>query len=72
MGNPIVVKKLTPEGGPQQFCLCIDKRKLNSLLLAVTQAMGTKKGAFALMPLLKINELFALLKGVKYFTALDF
>ena len=33
--------------------------------------MGTKKYAFTLMPLPKINELFALLKGVKYFTALD-
>ena len=46
-------------------------RKLNSLLLAVTPTTGTKKGAFALMPLLKIDELFALLKGTKYFTALD-
>ena len=67
----VVVKKHTPEGVPQQFHLCIDYRKLNSLLPAVTPAMGTKKGAFTLMPLPKINELFALLKGAKYFTALD-
>ena len=33
--------------------------------------MGTKKGAFTLTPSLKIDELFALLKGAKYFTALD-
>ena len=32
--------------------------------------MGTKKGALTHMPLPKI-ELFALLKGAKYFTALD-
>ena len=33
--------------------------------------MGTKKGAFTLMPLPKINELFTLLKGENDFTALD-
>ena len=33
--------------------------------------MGTKKGTFAFMPLMKIDELFALLKGAKYFPALD-
>ena len=33
--------------------------------------MGTKKDTFALMPLSKIDELFALLKEAKYFTALD-
>ena len=49
----VVVKKHTPEGLPQQFCLCINYRKLNSLLAAVTPAMGTKKGALALMPLPK-------------------
>ena len=67
----VVIKEYTPEGAPQQFCLCIDYRKLNSLLPAVTPAMDTKKGAFAFMPLQKISELFALLKGVRYVTALD-
>ena len=33
--------------------------------------MGTKKGAFALMALPKIDEFFTLLKGAKYFTGLD-
>ena len=41
------------------------------MLLAVTPTMGTKKGALTLMPLPKIDELFMLLKGTKYFTALD-
>ena len=51
----VVMKKHTPEGLPQQFCLCIDDRKLNSLLLAVTPAMGTNKGAFThFMPLPKL------------------
>ena len=67
----VVVKKLTPEGLPWQLHLSIDYRKLNSLIVAVTPAMGTKKGTFTLMPLPKTDELFALLKGGKYFTALD-
>ena len=33
--------------------------------------MGTKRGAFSLMPLPKLDELFTLLKGPRYFTALD-
>ena len=49
----------------------MDYRKLNSLLLALTPAIGTKKDAFVLMPLPKINELFALLKGANYLTGLD-
>ena len=64
-------QKHTPEGFPQQFRLCNDYRKLNSFLPSVTPAMGTKKGAFAPMPLPKIDELFALPKGAKYLTAFD-
>ena len=49
MGNPIViVKKHTPGGLAQQFHLCINYRKLNSLFLAVIPAMGTEKGALTL------------------------
>ena len=51
----VIVKKHTPEGMPQQFYLCIDYRKINSLIPAVTPALGTKKGTFALMPLPKID-----------------
>ena len=40
-------------------------------LLTVTPATDTKKSTFILMPLPKSNTLFALLKGAKYFTALD-
>ena len=51
--------------------MCIDYRKLPSLLLAIIPAIGTREDAFSLMPLSKINELFALLKGAQYVTALD-
>ena len=59
-----------PEGALQQFQLCIYHRKLNSFPPAVTPATSNKIGTLALMPLPKIDELFALLKGVKFFTAL--
>ena len=66
--GPIVeVKKQTPEGAPQQFCLYINKRKISSLLTAVTLSLGT----LTHMPLHKIDKLFALLKGAKYFMEHD-
>ena len=67
----VVVKKHTTEGSPLQFQLCVDYRKLNSLLPAITPATSNKKGTLAIMPLPKIDKLFALLKGVKFFIALD-
>ena len=63
----IVVKTHPPEGLPLKFHLCINYRKLNSMLLAITPAVGTKKGALTLMSLPKSDELFMLLKGAKYF-----
>ena len=67
----IVIKNHIPDGSPQQFQLCIDYRKLNSLLPTITPAAGTKKGTLTLIPLPKIDELFTLPKGSKFFTALD-
>ena len=58
----VIVQKHASEGVPQQFNLCIDYRKLNSLLPGVMPAMGTKKDTFALMPLPKIDELFFTIK----------
>ena len=69
--NPIIfLKKHIPEGTTQQFKLCIDCKTLNSLLPSLTPARCTKKGAFTLMPLPKIDDLFALLKIAKYCTTL--
>ena len=39
----VVVKEHTPEASPQQFRLCIDYRKLNSLLPSVTQQQVLQK-----------------------------
>ena len=69
--SPIVIVKNTPKGSPQEFRLCTDYRKLNSLLSSVTSATDTKKGTVTLIPLPKIDELFTLLKGERYFIALD-
>ena len=67
----VVVKKHTLEGAPQQFHLCIDYRKVNSLLPGITPEEVTKIDTLALMSLPKIHEFFALLKGAKCFVALD-
>ena len=67
----VVVKNHTLKGSPQQFQLCVDYRKLNSYLPTITPATGTNKGALTLMPLPKMYELFTLLKGAEYFTALE-
>ena len=67
----MVVKKHTPGGAPQQYQLCVDYRKLNSFSPAITLASGNKKDTFTLMPLPKIDELLAMLKGAKFFTAHD-
>ena len=64
-------QKTHPSWFPTTVHTCIEYRKLHSLLPSVTPATGTKKGTFAHMPLPKVDELFALLKGAKYFTALD-
>ena len=71
-GPIVIVKKHTWEGAPQQFHLCMNYRKVNSILPGVTPVVGTKKGTLTLLPLPKIDELFTLLKGAKYFTALAF
>ena len=40
-------QKVHPKGSIQQFQLCTDYRKLNSLLPMATPTMGTKKGTLA-------------------------
>ena len=65
----IVAKKSTP-GEPPRRRMCIDYRKINKLQPEVTKADG-RKGCISLIPLPKIDELYAKLKGYKVFFSLD-
>ena len=65
----IVPKKSTP-GKPPRRRMCIDYRRINKLQPEVTKADGGK-GCISLIPLPKIDELYAKLKGYKVFSSLD-
>ena len=69
--SPIVIvqKKSTP-GKPPRRRMCMDYRKINKLQPEVTKADGGK-GCILLIPLPKIDELYAKLKGYKVFPSLD-
>ena len=65
----IVPKKSTP-GKPPRRRMCVDYQKINKLQPEVTKA-DSGKGCISLIPLPKINELYAKLKGYKVFLSLD-
>ena len=62
-------KKSAP-GKPLRRRMCIDYRKINKLQPEVTNADG-RKGCISLIPLPKIDKLYAKLKGYKVFSSLD-
>ena len=63
MGQPIVVvPKKSQHGEPPQKRLCIDFRKINNLQQAVITE-GKPKGCLSLVPLPKIDEMYAKLKA---------
>ena len=69
--SPVVIvpKKSTP-GKPPRRRMYVDYRRINKLQLEVTKADGGK-GCIPLIPLLKIDKLYAKLKGYKVFTSFD-
>ena len=66
----IVPKKAVPGTPPPKRRMCVDFRRLNSKLAKVQNTSGGK-GCISLVPLPKIDELYAKLKGHKYFSTLD-
>ena len=55
----VVVPKRTAPGEPPKWRLCVDYRALNSLLPPVKKAFSKAKGILTLVPLPKIDEIYA-------------
>ena len=66
----VIVPKKSAPGKPSRRRMCVDYRKINKLQPEVTKADGGK-GCISLVPLPKIDELYAKLKGYKVFSSLD-
>ena len=66
----VIVPKKSAPGEPPRRRMCINYRRLNKLQPEVTKADGGK-GCISLIPLPKIDELYAKLKGFKVFSSLD-
>ena len=67
----VVVPKRTALGEPPKQRLCVDYRALNSLLLPVKKAYSKAKGILTLVPLPKIDEIYARLKGSNNYSTFD-
>ena len=66
----VVVPKKSQHGEPPKKRLCIDFRKIYNLQQAVITE-GKSKGCLSLVPLPKIDEMYAKLKGAKFFSTIN-
>ena len=66
----VVVPKKSQPGEPPKKRLCIDFRKINDLQQKVITE-GKSKGCLSLIPLPKIDEMYAKLRGAKFFSTID-
>ena len=66
----VIVPKKSQPGEPPKKRLCIDFRKINDLQQKVITE-GKSKVCLSLIPLPKINKMYAKLKGAKFFLTID-
>ena len=67
----VIVPKKSEPGEPPRRRMCVDYRVLNSLLQPVNRAHSKAQGILTLVPLPKIDEIYAQLQGSKVFSAID-
>ena len=67
----VVVPKKSGPGEPPRQRMCVDFRKINDLQPQVRRVDSATSGNISLVPLPKIDEMYAALHGAKIFTTLD-
>ena len=67
----VVVPKRTAPGEPPKRRLCVDYRAINSLLPPVKKAFSKAKGISTLVPLPKIDEIYACPKDSRIYSTFD-
>ena len=66
----VITKFMSQPGEPPKKTLCTDFRKINDLQQKVITE-GKSKGCLSLIPILKIDEMYAKLKGARFFLTID-
>ena len=67
----VIVPKNTAPGEPPRRRMCVDYRMLNQLLPKVDKAHSKAKGVLTLVPLSKIDEIYAKLEGSTIYSTFD-